>query len=130
MRDGKAVLPPEYADWEAQDGGRRLTAGSEVELSTTAMTVSDGDGTRSDSMETRRFKLVSPLDGDVYRVPPGVPSTYATIPLRVSGARRAVRWYVDGVAHSGSRWQLSRGVHLVRAEAGPNEVLEARITVE
>ena len=75
------------------------------------------------------FRIAAPLDGDVYHVPPGVPTTYATIPLIAAGEEGAVRWYVNGRPHEGSRWRLARGAHVIRAEAG-GVIREVRIRVE
>ena len=74
--------------------------------------------------------LVSPLDGDVYRVPPGVPAEYSSIPLRVAGATGPLRWYVDGKPYAESRLSLTRGTHVVRVETGNAPALHARIIVE
>jgi len=75
------------------------------------------------------FRILSPQDGDRYRVPPGVPSRYATLPLRAS-ISDGVRWYVDGNAVRSSRWPLARGTHVVRAELEPQTRAEVRIEVE
>jgi hypothetical protein len=78
-----------------------------------------------------RFRITSPMDGDRYRVPPGVEARYATVALRASGARdgAAIRWYVDGRAWPGGRLQLAPGTHIITARAG-REVDEVRIVVE
>jgi membrane carboxypeptidase/penicillin-binding protein PbpC len=60
------------------------------------------------------LRIVSPRDGDRYRVPPGVPSRYATLPLRANAAT-PVRWYVDGSEVHGARWVLRPGSHRVEA---------------
>jgi hypothetical protein len=75
------------------------------------------------------FRIVSPLDGDRYRVPPGVDARYATVALRAAGASGRVRWTVDGRRVAGARLGLERGEHVVRAEAG-GERREVRIVVE
>lgn len=80
---------------------------------------------------TGGFRIVSPEGGDVYRVPPGVDRRYATIALRAAGhADGVVRWFVDGRAVAGTRWQLVPGDHLVRAEAGPGAFDSQHFKVE
>jgi hypothetical protein len=90
-------LPAEYADWEgaAQPAWRPMPAAQ-----------SGG--------ATTALRIVSPREGDRYRVPPGVPARYATLPLRAT-ASAPVRWYVDGAALRGSRWILAPGSHRVEA---------------
>ena len=75
-------------------------------------------------------RLISPVDGDVYRIPPGVPAAFASIPLRASGLAGPLRWYVDGALHDGARWPLARGTHVIRVEAVSGTAIEARIVVE
>jgi hypothetical protein len=74
---------------------------------------------------------VSPVDGDRYQIPPGVASRYATIALRAAGAPggHSVHWAVDGTVTSQTRWPLAKGIHRIRATAGPM-VDEVRIEVE
>jgi penicillin-binding protein 1C len=90
-------LPAEYAEWEGpMDAAPRPTS------------VARGAG------ETSALRILSPRDGDRYRIPPGVPSRYATLPLRTNAATR-VRWYVDGSEVYGARWALAPGSHRVEA---------------
>ncbi len=94
----------------------------------------DGAGPRRHraTMRTAVFQLVSPLDGDVYRVPPGAERRFATVALRAAGGSGdgGVRWYVDGRRYGRSRWGLERGVHRIRAVSGGGESAEATVTVE
>ncbi len=109
-------LPAEYAEWaERQAGGP--TGGQHEAL------LDGPPGRRPD------FRIVSPQDGDRYRIPPGVPAQYATLPLRAS-ASDGVRWYVDGRAVRSGRWPLAPGTHVVRAEVNAGEGAEVRIEVE
>jgi membrane carboxypeptidase/penicillin-binding protein PbpC len=77
------------------------------------------------------FRVVSPLDGDRYQVPPGMDPRYATIPLRAAGAAsdQPVRWLVDGRETPSTRWQLRPGVHAFRAVAASGREAEVRIEV-
>jgi penicillin-binding protein 1C len=113
-RDGRVVLPAEYAEWEQQ------TQAPEPVARRTA-----ADTTRSDG----RLQILSPRQGDRYRVPPGVDPRYATLALRAAGgdAAHPVRWFVDGRRLERPRWQLAAGPHVVRAErAGERQ----EVTVE
>ena len=66
------------------------------------------------------FQIVSPQNGDRYRLPPGVESRYATIALRATGAPPLARvtWFIDGKLATKERWELVSGRHRFRAEAG------------
>ena len=133
IRAGRVTLPEEYTEWATQWSGMLVADARGVDAGMEAGTVPvDGGATtgpRAPAADTT-VRLISPLDGDVYRVPPGVPSEYASIPLRVAGARDPLRWYVDGKPHPASRLALVRGTHIVRVDAGRAGVLEARIVVE
>ena len=78
------------------------------------------------------FRILSPREGDVYRVPAGVVARYATVALRASGgvSGRALRWFVDGRAHAGARWTLARGRHRIRAVDGAGDSAEVVVAVE
>ncbi len=75
------------------------------------------------------FRIVSPVDGDRYAVPPSVDARYSTVPLRTSGATAAVRWSVDGRRFGAARLPLVPGPHVIRAESGGVEHY-VRILVE
>src|SRR5262249_48094353 len=75
---GRVVCPAEYAEWVSQHPAD------------TAIALAGDRGARTP------FRIVSPQDGDRYRVPPGVDARYATIALRAVGSPGAVRWSVDG----------------------------------
>jgi hypothetical protein len=92
-------LPEEYADWE-----RAAVAGAPIAR------VAQASG------DSSAFRISSPRAGDRYRIPPGVPSRYATLPLRATAAGR-VDWYVDGRAIRGDRWALTPGAHVIEARA-------------
>ena len=114
--DGHVTLPVEYAEWADQ------TLGAE--------TVAARQRPRRESAEG--FQIVSPRDGDVYRMSPGVETRYATIALRAAGGRgdAAVRWSVDGVPHMTARWSLLPGRHRVRAITAAGDSAEVTVQVE
>lgn len=78
------------------------------------------------------FRIVSPRDGDRYRVPPGVDSHYSTIALRAAGARdpASIHWSVDGSTYRRSRLQLTPGEHVIRATTPRGDSAAVRIVVE
>jgi membrane carboxypeptidase/penicillin-binding protein PbpC len=112
------VLPTEYTEWSERvsaEGSARVTGARQAEPSHPA-----------------GFALVSPVDGDVYRVPPGADPRFATVALRAagSGGDGRVRWYVDGRQHRSPRWELEKGVHRIRAVSPLGESAEATVKVE
>ncbi len=114
-RGGRVVLPPRFAEWAAQHGG--ATDDAHVAARTAAR----------DSVDDRRFRIVSPRDGDRYRVPPGVDRRYSTIALVASGADAGrIQWFIDGRPSSSTRFQLVTGTHTIAARAGDDS---ARVTV-
>jgi len=113
---GAVALPAEYAEWAAETEPA-VPAGAPA----TAAAPRDND----------RFQIVSPLDGDRYRVPPGADPRYATIALRAAGPGTPVeRWYVDGTRFIGARWTLVPGTHRIRALGAGGQRAEISITVE
>jgi penicillin-binding protein 1C len=110
--EGKVTLPQLYAAWLEQS---RAPGGGA--LARTAESAPD------------QFRILSPLDGDRYAVPPNVDARYATIPLRASGTSGFVRWTIDGRPVASSRLALVRGSHVVRAEAG-GVAREVRLSVD
>ncbi len=112
--NGGVALPAEYAEWAG-----------EVEPALPAP--APATATRSGD----RVQIVSPLDGDRYRVPPGSDPRYATIALRAAGpGTPAARWYVDGARYAGTRWTLVPGTHRIRALGAGGQHAEISITVE
>jgi penicillin-binding protein 1C len=116
---GGTRLPVEYAEWSERNG---QPASSVVPVRAPVSRVSPSSG----------FQILSPLDGDVYRIPPGADGHYATIALRAAGnsATGAIRWFVDGVPHAASRWPLTPGLHRMRAISARGESAEVMVRVE
>jgi hypothetical protein len=110
-RHGEVTMPPAYTEWLATERG----AGARVAASV--------------APSPAGFRIVSPLDGDRYSVPPSVDARYSTIALRAAGARASVRWSVDGRVFAAARLALVPGPHVIAAESG-GERREVRITVE
>jgi membrane carboxypeptidase/penicillin-binding protein PbpC len=77
------------------------------------------------------LRIVSPRDGDVYRVPPGTDPRYATIALRAAGTGpgEQVRWLVDGRPVPEERWPLVPGRHVVTAVPRSGEPVTATFEV-
>lgn len=128
VRGNRVVLPAKYAEWSATAGANYVLAdgGAGDYDDRTGM----GDFRERTGEEGYGFRVVSPLDGDILRIPPGVPERYASVALRAVGEAGAVEWYVNGVRFEGSRWRLVRGEHLFRAVASTGAVAEARVRVE
>ena len=120
QRNGRTVLPPEYAEWAAQYGADAVLAAAGVAHA------EPGDGTNDVA-----YRILSPLDGDVYERPVGVDPRYATIPLAAAGATpdEPVRWFVDGRPLGGARWRLEPGTHVIRAEWPGGHADSVRVTV-
>jgi penicillin-binding protein 1C len=144
-------LPAEFAEWAQEQGGAvsPVAAGKEIPVTLTgrpavgsARTPSSATASsstpeldtrlRSALPESGGFRILSPQDGDVYRVPAGVDARYATVALRAAGggAGRGVRWTVDGRPQRSTRWVLERGPHRIRAVDRAGEAAEVRVTVE
>jgi len=126
-RAGSVVLPPEYAAW-AHGGLAAVTA--EGSTRTPAPAAAPRRlAPPVDSIPV--FRIVSPLDGDRYAVPPGVDAKFASIPLRASGpGADRVAWRVDGRAYSGARWSLAPGAHVIGATSARGETTTVRILVD
>lgn len=124
------TLPSIYAEWleQARSAGAQ---GAVVQGASTATTPRGGTVARGTAPRdsAQGFRIVSPLDGDRYSLPPSVERAYATIPLRATGARGTVRWFVDGRLVEIARLPLVRGAHRVVAEAG-GERREVGIVVD
>ena len=120
-------LPAEFAEWAQEQGApvAELPAGEgRFPSGPAAFASSSATGAGS-------FRILSPQEGDVYRVPAGVDASYATVALRAAGgAGHSVRWYVDGRPQRSSRWALVRGHHRVRAVEDTGARAEVGVDVE
>jgi penicillin-binding protein 1C len=114
---GAVALPLEYTEWVERSELPRAAAQA---TASGARLAPDG------------FHIVSPRDGDVYRLPPGVEARYATVALRFAGGSpgAVVRWAVDGVPHRESRWELRPGRHRVSAVSTAGDSAEVTVRVE
>jgi penicillin-binding protein 1C len=119
-------LPPEYAEWVASAAG---AGGIRAELAA-ARTLASGETPRI-AAAVEGLRIVSPRDGDVFRVPPGTHPRYATIALRAAGAApgETVRWRVNGRPVPGGRWGLVPGRHEITAETASRRRATATIRV-
>jgi penicillin-binding protein 1C len=135
--NGRVTWPAAYAPW-AQQNGRGDVAGLVAAVLAPATAAEDARTAPpgaamppTHAAPDSGFRIVSPLDGDRYQVPPGVDARYATIALRVAGAPddAPVRWWVDGRPTRAARWQLRTGAHAFRAVARSGRVAEAQISV-
>jgi len=130
-RSGSAHLPTEYAEWVEQTGFRSDVGQTrEATLKVTTRWAADAGTSASLSPESEPFRILSPQDGDNYRIPPGIEARYATIALRAAGGAGAVRWWVDGRPALATRWQLVPGAHTVRAVTTRGDSDQVRIAVE
>jgi penicillin-binding protein 1C len=117
--DGTVGWPSEYAEWIAQNGIAEL-----------ANAARDRGDVQELAAADTAFRIVSPLAGDRYAIPPGVDPRYATIALRAVGAAadEPVRWAVDGRPTADTRWRLRSGTHAISAVAASGRT--ARVTIQ
>jgi penicillin-binding protein 1C len=145
-RGGRVVLPDEYAEWARQGltpamngvtlasvgEGTGPTESANGALPAPAASHSRDEAARDSARAERsaRFRIVSPLNGDRYAIPPSVERRYATIALRAAGVgAEGVRWWINGEPYEGTRWALAPGSHVVRAVSARGERAEVRIVV-
>ena len=115
-REGAVVLPAEYAEWSAT---RAVETPHVRPRRAAAPRATD-----------ERFRILSPLDGDLYRIPPGADGRYSTVALRAVGGSGKVRWLVDDRPHPEVRWTLRSGTHRIRAVADDGATREVTVRVE
>ena len=116
---GGVELPAEYAEWAER---------SEIPPPTRAAPA--GESVRG---PFPGFRILSPREGDVYRLSPGVEPRYATVALRAVGARGGddrIRWTVDDRPHPPGRWSLRPGLHRFRAVTMSGDSAEVTVRVE
>jgi penicillin-binding protein 1C len=129
VRDGRARLPAEFAGWVAQAGRAYDLEAAEVEVDPDAPLPPEVEVPREGPLPPAGFRITSPADGDVYRLPPGVPLEYATVAFRASGESGPVSWFVNGSPYTASRWALRAGTHVIRAVARSGTTSEITIRV-
>ncbi len=118
---GRLSVPAEYVEWLD-----KLEADEEMMVAAAGLR----DARAAFSAATR-FYIISPRNGDRYRLPPDVEARYATIALRAAGAEaEAIRWWADGVEIAAQRWRLEPGEHTIRAVARNGQADEVHIVVE
>jgi penicillin-binding protein 1C len=117
--DGGVRLPAEYAEWMERPESPSAAPPPE-------------DIVATEVEPAQEFRIVSPSEGDLYRLPPGVDSRYATVALRTAGrgAGGTVRWTVDGAPYHRPRWALQEGRHRLRAISAAGDTAEVAFTVE
>ncbi len=115
---GGTAWPGEYRAWAEQNGLDRPAGPAPVTAAPAVIAATE-------------FRILSPLDGDAYQIPPGIDPRYATIALRAAGAPAdgVVQWWVDGAPAASSRWQLRPGAHAIRAVAASGRAAQVRIQV-
>jgi penicillin-binding protein 1C len=139
VRGGRVRLPEPYAAWVA-DAGQGFVIDHDPDwvdprdrvdpAPTVGPSAIGSPSSGAPRTEPAGFHITSPAEGDVYRMPPGVPGDYATLALRAAGEPGEVRWFVDGAPHEAQRWALRPGAHLIRAVAASGRVNEVRIRVD
>jgi penicillin-binding protein 1C len=118
--DGTIALPSQFAEWAERSGALALDTGPPRHPAGSA------------SAEAVGFRILSPQDGDVYRIPPGVERRFATVALRSAAvpAGSRVHWFVDDRPYAGRRWPLAPGTHRIRALSTSGQAAEAVVRVE
>lgn len=128
-RDGRIVLPDEYADW-ALNGLTPAASGGAI-VATARREPPTGKPAPPKVAVFVGLRILSPLDGDRYAIPPGVEAKYASIPLRAGGpGAEGVEWSVDGKAYAGGRWSLAPGRHVIGARTATGEQAAVSIVVD
>ena len=127
-------LPAEFAEWAQEEGVAALGLGSASPSGQGALTSSPSVSSpaAAPGPDAGAFRILSPQEGDVYRVPAGVDARYATLALRAAGGApgRGVRWTVDGRPQRSTRWTLEPGEHRIRAVDGAGTATEVWVVVE
>ena len=116
-RGNSTMFPPAFMEW-AQATGAPIETG-------------DSTPTLDGQAVSQGFRILSPLDGDVYHIPPGVDRRYSTVALRAyAGMGSGVRWFVDGHEQRSARWPLVPGTHRVEARSSRGELSRVTVRVE
>lgn len=123
QRDGRTTLPPEYAEWAAAHD-REAGAATITAEAATARGAAPGSPPASPP-----YRILSPLEGDVYEIPVGMQARYATIPLIATDGAGGIRWSINGRPVHGTRWQLAPGSHTIHATWANGTVDSVRVEV-
>jgi membrane carboxypeptidase/penicillin-binding protein PbpC len=122
-REGGTSLPAEFEEWAEQSVGG--VAAAEVGVPVTVHVPGPPRAGKGSG-----FRILSPRDGDVYRIPAGVDPRYATVALRAGGGAAQVRWFVDGRRYRDARWAVAAGIHRIRALDASGATAEVTVAVE
>ena len=121
-------VPDEYAEWAHGGLSPAIAEPATARVSTPSLPV-PRHVAKTDSVPA--FRIMSPLNGDRYAVPPGVEAKYASIPLRAGGpGADRVSWTVDGKSYAGERWSLAPGEHVISAKSTRGDAAAVRIVVD
>ena len=127
--DGELALPAEYGDWVASvEGAGGMVFGVQaLGRQGAADGMADGEPAGGAPPSEGRlaavlsaqgvepeYRILSPGDGDGYRIPVGVEAAYATVPLLATAAD-GLRWFVDGQPLAAPRWEVQSGRHVILA---------------
>ncbi len=115
--DDGVRLPVEYADWLAMNERRDLALAR--------------GSTPEDVAASSTLRILSPLDGDAYEVPPATDARYATLPVNATPGPdgRPPRIFVNGTPLDATRWRLQPGRHVFRAVWSTGHVDSVHINV-
>jgi penicillin-binding protein 1C len=108
---GKVVIPEIYEDWARKNLPEWM-----IEVSFTT-----------------DLKIVSPSDGDIYRIDHNVAIENQAIELKALAKSDDVVWFVDGLQYGAGKkllWMLRTGEHRIKAVAGEFEKTVSIIVVE
>lgn len=118
---GRTTLPPEYAEWLAMASPREFILAA----------ARPDDAARPAERGGAAPRIIAPLDGDRYEIPPGTDPRYATLTLTAAPDETGAppRWYIDGEPQPADRWRIRPGTWVVRAEWPAGHSDSVRITV-
>jgi penicillin-binding protein 1C len=131
QRDGRTVLPPDYAEWLAStnaDDPLHRNRGPGVDSPDSMPSHGSTNETPlHDSLAQRH--IISPQTDDVYERPAGVDRRYTTLTLAATHSDQRVRWFANGKLLASPRWPLDDGIHWILAQWPDGHADSVRITV-